>query len=236
MNTLAIDIGNTRIKSAEFNGNQLIKFNYWNSLDDLVMEANNFKKIIVSAVRLENEIQEKLIGVNPLFLDRKTKLPIGLDYETINTLGFDRVAAAVGAWDLCPDGSLVIDFGTCLTIDLVDSDGIFQGGVISPGLKMRLKAMSDQTENLPNLSEKVEGTLNFPGKSTEACMLLGSKEAILHEIEGFRNASEKILGNINMVVTGGDAHFFESNLKAPIFVRPNLVLRGLNRILIHNEV
>ena len=83
-------------------------------------------------------------------LDHLTSLPISIAYLTPQTLGRDRIAGAVAAQFLYPDeGKIIVDAGTCITYDFVDSNGCFLGGNISPGIQMRIRAMNSHTANLP---------------------------------------------------------------------------------------
>ena len=158
-----------------------------------------------------------------------------MDYLTPETLGADRIAAAVGANDLFPNqNNVIIDLGTCMTIDLVDSSGTFKGGVIAPGMKMRMKSMASFTSALPDISEdEISRDSGILGKTTQECLWSGSFWGIYHEINGVIRTLEADFTSLNIIVTGGDAHYFESNLKAHIFAGSKIVQRGLYRIWKH---
>ncbi len=233
--TYAVDIGNSRIKSAEFRGDVIGEIKYWDDVKDVLPEIDG-RRTIISSVRVDRSLLAKIFSKgNIILFDRETPVPISLEYDTPETLGLDRIAGVVGAYFLYGP-SLVIDMGSCITYDLVDSDGVFKGGVISPGVSMRLKSMNLLTANLPDVSENWESfNGDLPGKSTRNNLLHGAIDGVLSEIEGFIDRFQRKLGKINIVMTGGDSAFFESRVKAHIFVRPNLVLTGLNRILVYNE-
>jgi type III pantothenate kinase len=126
--------------------------------------------------------------------------------------------------------------GSCITLDLIDSSGTFQGGVISPGYKMRAKAMHSFTGKLPLLEkEELYTDSNRIGKSTRSCMQKGAFDGIRYELQGFIEEFSSIFDELTIIMTGGDHTFFESRIKAPIFVRPNLILKGLHTIFEHNE-
>ena len=232
--SFVFDVGNTRIKGAKFLGDQII--------DDFSFDLDKGFPVgfevdgpaIISTVSTLPDLS--CFAHKPLEFDKSLPIPIALDYETINTLGKDRIAGAVGAsFEFPEENSLIIDCGTCVNYDFIDHQAVFKGGVISPGLKMRLRAMHSFTENLPDLTaDLVLESDGFPGKSTKHCMQLGAKMALLNEIEGFVQRFQQEFGLINVILTGGDASFFESSLKGDIFVRPKIVLTGLNRILRHN--
>lgn len=224
---ILVDIGNTLIKSAEVINNTIGQVLTFNSFDDLLSAYPSNIDLMICTTR-----SEKIESDNAIYLNPKTIIPIRIDYKTPETLGMDRVAAAVGAFELFPkNDSLIIDMGTCITMDLVTHDGIFKGGVISPGFTMRMKAMAEKTQNLPDISGQWKEIENKPlGKSTQECLLAGSFNGILNEIEGTINALSKDFTSINVILTGGDAHYFESRLKAHIFAGSKIVLTGLYRI------
>ena len=128
---------------------------------------------------------------------------------------------------------MVIDAGTCITLDLLSAEGEFLGGNISPGIEMRLKAMNHFTARLP----LVVRTLELPdelGDSTENAIRNGGELGSLMEVEGFIRHFQKKYRPLRVVLTGGDADFFVKHAKTKIFAHQNLVLIGLNQILQHN--
>lgn len=232
---IAVDIGNSRIKSGEFIGETLEQVEYWDSL----IQLHQSKKVHAPSwsfcsVRGNSHEIEQVFGQEKLFiLDHRTPLPIRMEYKTPETLGMDRVAALVGAQSLFPQKNLlVIDVGTCNTYDILSDQGVFIGGVIAPGFKMRMKAMNHFTKGLPDISEEWETIENGAlGQTTIECIKSGSFDATIMEIEGFIDHFNKELDDLTILLTGGDAPFFESKIKGTIFARSNLVLRGLNRIM-----
>jgi len=162
-----------------------------------------------------------------------TSLPIRNGYATPATLGYDRLAAAVGAWVLQPEKPLlVIDLGTAVTYDFISADGTFMGGNIAPGVHTRLKSLNHFTGKLP----LVEPTSDFGllGNSTETAIRSGVMQGILFEINGYIEALTGQHPGLFTFLTGGDLIYFDGKLKNGIFVDENLVLTGLNRILRHN--
>ncbi|KAA3636402.1 MAG: type III pantothenate kinase, partial [Bacteroidetes bacterium] len=127
---------------------------------------------------------------------------------------------------------LVIDAGSCITYDILTQNGRFLGGNISPGKKMRLKAMHSFTENLP-LPEESETDINW-GNTTNTALLNGAHLGAVLEMQGFIELCNSEFGATNVFLTGGDADFFANKCKKKIFVHPNLVLTGLNKILNYN--
>jgi type III pantothenate kinase len=236
---LAIDSGNSFSKIGWFQGNQLVNTSYGLTFEEVIEVVNDpeVERVIFSSVSYSTE---EFLGalqrsVPVLRLTNYTPMPVGIHYDTPETLGVDRLAAAVGANFLFPSKELiVIDAGTCITYDVVDSQGVFQGGAIAPGLKMRFRAMHEFTKRLPMIDEI--GSKRLIGKSTKEAMQSGVVNGMVAEIEGMVEAYREEYPNADVVVCGGDLGFFESRLKLPIFAVPELVLVGLNRILQYNDV
>lgn len=168
-----------------------------------------------------------------LRLDHTTPIPINNMYITPETLGKDRLAAAVGAWaHFRGDEILIVDFGTAITIDLVSAAGEFLGGNISPGAAIRFKALNEFTAALP-LGALPEDSCFF-GKQTAEAVGAGVANGIKFEIEGYIRLLKENNDDLVVIFTGGDAIFFAKQLNYPIFVHSNIVLEGLNTILEYN--
>lgn len=193
-------------------------------------------KAILSSVKPGNE---DLIGFLTeqmeffMVLDENSGLPIENLYETPETLGKDRLAAAVGANELFPDQNLlVIDAGTAITYDLVSDRNQFIGGNIAPGLEMRFKALNHFTGKLPLINASDE--FDFIGKNTTDAIRAGVQNGILYEIAQTIEIFNRNYQNLQIIMTGGDSNFFDKKLNYSIFVHFNLTLIGLNRILEYN--
>jgi len=199
-------------------------------------EHPQLNQAILSSVKsVDNEILQFLSGNFDLFieLDHLTELPIENLYETPETLGKDRLAAAVGANELFPDQNLlVIDAGTAITYDLVSEKNQFLGGNISPGLQMRFNALNHFTGKLPLVSYSDE--FQPIGKNTTEAIRAGVQNGILFEIDRTIDLFNRNYQNLQIVMTGGDSIFFDKKLNYSIFVHFNITLIGLNRILEHN--
>lgn len=161
-----------------------------------------------------------------IMLDAFTPMPLRLDYDTPETLGADRIAAALGAHVLFPGKDcMIFDFGTAITIDFVNADGIFMGGNISPGLSMRFKAINQYTSSLPLVSPSYPQRQG--GRSTVEAINNGVVLGIMFEVERYINFNP----GSTVIFTGGDALFFAKKVKTPIFVVCNLVMTGLLKIV-----
>jgi len=233
---LAIDIGNTNIKSGIFEGSDLKEYFVFEKIEMNILQSlfkkNKITKSIVCNVGNETiELEKKLKSETTfLKLDSKTKLPFTLNYKTPETLGTDRIAAVAGAHYFFPDEKcIVIDAGTCITYDFISSENIYFGGAISPGLQMRLNAMHTFTHKLPEI--KFSNIDDFIGTSTESCLLAGAFYGIIGEINNTISRYKERFGSLQTLICGGDSTLFVKHIKSNIFAAPNLILYGLNRIL-----
>lgn len=235
---LTIDIGNTKTKFALFNGKQLHQYEEDKTVLADWLTKGTVTRAIICKTGAENDTEELLIkaGITPLYLNTDLKLPITFTYTTPHTLGADRLATAVASRAMFKGSNiLTIGAGTCIIYDFVNAEGVYEGGAISPGVNMRFRALNNYTAKLPLL--KADGT-ELPlltGNSTAGSILSGVLNGVLNEVKGIINNYESRYANLKVIITGGDAPFFVSNLKNDIFARQNLVLEGLNIILQHNE-
>lgn len=237
---LIIDIGNTRTKVGVFSGEKLLKKGTldkkWTIADlDNWLGKKSIKYTAVSTTAgIEHKVEKTLNQrYRYLKLTHETAIPIKNLYKTPETLGRDRLAVAVAAAGLFPkQNCLIIDAGTCITYDFIDKKKNYHGGSITPGIEMRLKAMNAYTANLPLVKRR---KLSFPiGKDTVTSIRTGAQIGATMEIEGMIRHYQELYGRLQILITGGDAKYFVNNLKTQIFVSPNLVLLGLNKILNYN--
>lgn len=234
---LVIDYGNTRIKAALFGGTKLHEKFLFSTSEQLknFLEKEKFEHSLVSSV---NELTDEVLSwINcagqKLLLATNLPLPINILYATPATLGVDRIAAVCGTMEIFPKRNcLVIDAGTCINYEFIDAGLNYHGGAISPGIQMRFAAMHKFTARLPLIKEFNKAEL--VGNSTESCMASGVVNGVLAEVNGIIEQYSQKFPDLGVILCGGDAYFFENNLKQPIFAAPDLVLYGLNRILEHN--
>ena len=233
---LIIDQGNTYCKLAFFNNDELVQFlkinNKRTSTLASEIDQHAIEKAIVSSVSDDYDIVNILrsLDIDYISMNNQCKLPIDINYDTPETLGLDRVAAAAGAHHRSPRQTcLIIDIGTAVTYDICTISGAFIGGNIAPGLDMRLQALHTFTKRLP-LVERAWSS-NHWAKSTQEALRNGAQEGIIAEIEFYINKARQEFEQISVFLTGGDAIFFEKKIKNDIFVAPNLVLEGLLEIL-----
>jgi type III pantothenate kinase len=237
-----IDIGNTRTKLALFNPHDLmfsvpVEHLITSHLQMLKDEHVQMDKVILSSVQTVDESLLNFLEQNfKVFieLNHQTKLPIENLYQTPETLGNDRIAAAVGANELFPDQNiLIIDLGTAITYDLVSAKNQFIGGNISPGLQMRFKALNHYTSKLPLVGYSVH--LESVGRNTTEAIRAGVQNGVVAEICRTIEYFDQNYADLQVVMTGGDCELFEKQIDYPVFVHFNLTLVGLNRILKFNS-
>ena len=239
---LVIDIGNTRVKSAVFKQDKLIEAWVWERSATMKNCADVLSSYQVTAVMVASvggdfkELHHFLKSSVPHYfvLNATTLLPFTSRYDTPGSLGVDRIAVVAAAQYLYPSANcLVIDAGSCITYELITSEGIYLGGGISPGIQMRYNAMNTQTASLPLLSATDHTVFPIPtiGTSTVSCMHSGVLLGVRHEIAGWIAAIEADLENLTVILTGGDAKYLSKQLKSTIFAHPNLALVGINQLL-----
>lgn len=241
MKNLVIDIGNNRTKLGLFEDANLVAKEVLSADQQTkILEwltNHQPKNTILSTVgqplpvKLEQQI--RTLSLYFIKLSQDTPLPIQSQYQTPETLGKDRIAAVIGASVHFPnEHCVIIDAGTCITYEVLHARKGYLGGNIAPGLYMRYKAMHEFTANLPLVEN--EEVLQIIGYSTKSAVQNGVQLGCLYEIEGFVADMELKIGQLNVILTGGDADFFAKKMKRKIFVHHNLVLEGLNKILSYN--
>lgn len=239
MNFIA-DIGNTSTKIAVIEGNEIRareEFEHLSeeALDDIFGRYRFIDKAIVSSSGSDGERVYAMVARRVRYALRMTPatpVPLKNGYATPETLGTDRLAAAVGAKVLYGGGNmLIVDFGTAITYDLVVDD-TFVGGNISLGLHTRLRALHDYTSSLPLCTPTDEEMLC--GVSTRTAVEQGAMRGIGYETEGYIREFSKKYVNLRIIFTGGDAKYFVKRIKNTIFANRDLTLFGLNAILEYN--
>lgn len=241
---LTIDQGNTVAKMALWDGTTLL---------DETIEAHLEPDIVARYVdsaparvgqALYCSVAERGASILEMLRDRhiramrllpdRMRLPVTIGYTSPSTLGADRVAAAAGAWSLHPGCNLlVVDAGTAVTYDFVDSSGCFVGGNIAPGMRMRLEALHRFTARLPRLEvpREIKPT-SLLGTDTGEAMILGAVYGIIGAIAYYRS---RLPADTITVLTGGWAGMLADTCDFKAEAVSNLVSLGLNSILLFNE-
>mgnify|MGYP003639082730 FL=1 len=239
---LIVDVGNSFVKLAVFKNNTIKHKEVVETksiLDSISKIKEKYKlidSVIISSVGKLKESDIKVIGefFNLLVLDSKTKLPFYNLYKTPKTLGVDRIAlVSASVYQYSENNVLIIDAGTCITYDFVNTKNEYIGGAISPGLRMRYKSLNNLTANLPLLDTKVPQ--NITGNSTKDSIHSGVVNGVLNEIDGAIREYKEKYSDLTVILTGGDANFLSKQLKSSIFANSNFLLKGLNYILQFNS-
>ena len=129
---------------------------------------------------------------------------------------------------------LIIDAGTCITIDFKSSLGEYLGGNISPGLEMRLKALNHFTAKLPLVEFKTPKR-SLLGKNTTDAILNGVINSVTFEIEEYISRYKSVYMDLTIILTGGNQQYLSTTLKSSIFATSDFLLEGLNYILEFNS-
>jgi type III pantothenate kinase len=236
---LVIDIGNTRIKSALFVGNKLHTFKIVDSFEQLLADTEFINKanhaIIGSVVEGLDSFYEQLNQKMPTIIFKSsTKIPVANLYQSAATLGSDRLSTAIASYYLHPNCNvLTIDAGTCIKYNFTNSNNEYLGGAISPGIRMRFKALQHFTSKLP-LVEPDWSYYDLIGTNTQSSILSGVLNGSVAVFDGIIEEYKRQYPDILVLLTGGDSEFLAKRLKNSIFAHQNLVLKGLNDILNYN--
>ena len=238
---LIIDIGNTVAKLVAFDGDEPVEEVRTSNESLAALGAfaakYAFTHGIVGAVReITPQAEERLQALHiPLLrFTSSTPVPITNRYRTPQTLGSDRLAAAVGARSLKPGKDLlIIDAGTCVTYEVIDALGNYWGGNIAPGMHMRLRALHEFTAKLPLV--EAEGAVPGMGYDTDKAIRSGVLRGMKYEIEGYIRSMRAKYPKLLVFLTGGDKINFDTTIKSIIFADKFSVPRGLNKILDYNN-
>lgn len=239
---LAVDVGNTKIKAAVFKGSTLAERFIFdtgeagNSIRNIFFKYPQITAAILSSVGKESQNLLQAIDskVPVIKINNETSVPFKSLYTTPATLGVDRIVLSAGAVLSYPGRNrLVIDAGTCITYDFIDSEDKYNGGAISPGIRLRYEALHNFTAKLPLLTREMpEGVT---GNSTNQAIHSGVINALVFEIQGFINFYENKYGNVAVIITGGDAEFLAERFKNTIFANSNFLLESLNQLYLYTQ-
>ena len=234
---LAIDVGNSYIKCAVFEQNTLLKKFVFKqeqaqiNFELIFKEYSKISKGVVSSVTNLNETSFSFVkkNIDLLEISQETNLPFSNNYKTKETLGVDRLVLTAGAvLKFKNQNRLIIDAGTCITYDYVNSKNEYQGGAISPGISLRYKSLNNYTAKLP-LLENVD--INYLiGKSTSESIHSGVINGVINEINGFIEQYKELDKDLTIILTGGDAVFLAKSIKNTIFADSNFLLESLNKL------
>ncbi len=249
MNVVAINIGNTNIGVALYldDQEQFVKSIPGSQKAELTdclksawekvppVKSSKQKKrngvIVISSVKPEwtemvRQIAEDSLGEKVYVIGKDIPLPMTLWVDEPDKVGTDRVVAAAAAYDVVEDAVVVADFGTAVTIDLVDENGIFLGGVICPGFEISARALNENTAQLPHINvTRPEAPIGKNTVDAINCGLYYSTIGTLQEV--VRRFAETIGKWPQTIITGMGAEIIQPDCDFIDNYAPNLVIKGV---------
>ncbi len=251
---LAMDVGNTNIKTALFDGKEMYK--YWRMSTNIHSTSDEYGIRLVSMFEHEkvpldavdgiivssvvptinftiDHMLQNYFGRTPLFVAPGIKTGINIRYENPRELGSDRIANAVAAYEEYGGPCIFIDFGTATTFGVVDENGVFLGGLICPGIKLSSEALVTGTAKLPRFE------LTRPDTVIGRTTLTNLQSGMFYGYVGLvKNIVRKIRQELNreayVVATGGLAVMIADESKAIDKLDGLLTLKGLRLIYERN--
>jgi len=245
---LLVDIGNTSIKIATYlaKRNKIKNIvclpthsNKSMSLINNYIKKNNIKIILATSVvpkiynSIKSSVTRKKIKIYE-FKDKKIIKFIKINIKKKSQVGSDRIVNSIGALSCYKKNCIVIDFGTTTTFDIVESNNIYQGGVIAPGINLSLKALNRFTAKLPLI--KISEQKNVIGKDTISAInsgvFIGYVCLINGIIEKIKKQTKK---KYFVVLTGGYAKLFKKSINYKSIVNQDITLLGLVKVIKQNK-
>ena len=248
---LGVDIGNTNISIGASRGWEILGL--WRLETDRKKTPDEYAASIKSILELggvETPIRyvvicsvvpplnnvfrylfNKYFSVDPLFVSPGIKTGIKINVKNPVEVGADRVVNAVAAYKIYKEDTIVIDFGTATTFDLVTGKGEFLGGVIAPGIEISMDALFSRTSKLPRVEFKCPEKV--VGKSTVEALQSGIYYGYVSLVEGIVRRMKEEVGKAKVVATGGCSVMFK-NLDFIDHVDPLLTMKGLMYIAAMN--
>ena len=229
---IVMDIGNTNINIGCYKEKKLIKKYYYPGNFD--KDIKNADKIIIASVNKNNErevltrIKKRFFKGEVLVVGKHVKVPLPSKYNP-KEIGQDRLVSAYAAQKFYKSPVLIIDFGTAVTFDVVTKEGVYDGGLILPGIKMSLQALDKNTVLLPEVQLKKVGS--FIGRNTQSSIRSGIIYGYVNMCEGLIKQFKKEYPGIKVVLTGGNAKFLSQYTKAFKNINENLCLEGLRMLI-----
>lgn len=251
----AIDIGNTNITLGAYDAGILsftarLATDPLKTTDQYAVEIKNILELygldynlledcIISSVvpavgKSVSDAVAKLCGIVPLMLGPGVKTGLNIKIDNPAQLGADLVAGAVGALEEYTMPCVVIDLGTATTLSVLDRSGAFLGGTIAAGVRLTLKALTENTAQLPSIP--IEAPRSVIGANTVDCMQSGLVFGTAAMLDGLLDKIEEKLGEPPTVVaTGGLAAEIITHCRRNIIYNENLLLDGLRVIYEKNN-
>lgn len=234
--TLFLDIGNSSIKVAYWeNGEWQKTKDSFKSVTYLISWLNNhidiINNLIVASVRKDHfkllQSQVTDLDIQSITIDNID--PEVLDYDTPKTLGIDRFLVCLGAYQRNKGNVVVVDAGSACTIDMMDENRIYRGGVIMPGLQSILNIFKQTAPELPDIEVEFPG--RWPGKSTSESLQWGQVAFFIDGIESALNRFKQLNGEFDLFITGGDAHKLSNLISEKSIQDEFLIFKGMKAFI-----
>jgi len=230
-----VDAGNTSVKVAHIKNSQIQSVHRFAHVSDALSTISDAD--VVCASVLNENFKQLFINSGGSFhqITHQSKLPFKSAYGSMETIGVDRLCNMAAAFKLFESQNcLVVDIGTCIKFDFLSENNLYLGGSIAPGIELRYKALHEHTSQLPMLDFKSAAAII--GADTNKSMHSGVINGIQHEIKGMILRYEKDFGDLKILISGGDASYFDFPQKSNIFANKNLTLEGIVEIYEFNAV
>ena len=176
----------------------------------------------------------KMTGKQPLVVGPGLKTGLNIHVDIPSQVGSDRIVAAVAALAEYKAPLVLIDMGTATTIEVVEPENVYMGGVIFPGVMVSLDSLTSRAAQLPGIS--LDKPKNIIGKNTVDCMRSGMMYGTAALLDGMIDRIAEELGHESTIVaTGGMAQFITPLCRHKIILEKELLLKGLNIIYKKNK-
>ncbi len=254
---LVIDVGNTNIVIGIYQEEELIT--YWRmatdkgkTSDEIGMLFTQFfshenikisyiQAVIISSVvppvmyTLEHAIR-KYIKITPMVVGPGIKTGLNIKYENPREVGADRIVNAVAGYEKYGGPLIIVDFGTATTFCAISQKGEYQGGVISPGIKISMDALFQSAAKLPRV--KLSKVDKIIGKNTVTSMQAGAIYGYVGQVDYIVNRMKEEMGDpsVKVIATGGLARMIASESSIIDTIDSFLTLEGLRVIYERNKV
>jgi len=227
---LVIDVGNTNTVFALHNGSDWVSS--WRSSTEATRTADDHAVWLGTLMRLEGielsaikgciissvvpqakfnfrNLSRRYFDAEPMFVgEPETKLGVPIRIRRPEQVGADRLVAAIGAHQIYQGAKIVIDSGTATTFDIVGPDGGFEGGIISPGINLSMRALHDAAAQLPRIA--IQKPAHVIGQDTVSAMQSGVFWGYVDLIDGLvRRVKAEYSAPLAVIATGGVASLFE---------------------------
>ena len=197
--------------------------------EDISIEGVAISSVVSEVKKQYNEISKSLFNVSPLEINYKVKLGINIRYENPDQLGADRLVNAVAAFNEYRSDCIIIDLGTATTFCVLDRDGVFNGGLICPGIEITIDALADKASKLVKIN--FERPKNLVAKNTVDAIKSGFFYGWLSMVEGIIDRIERqCRKEFLLIITGGYSEVIGENIKRKNIVDTILTMKGIKYI------